>query len=161
MQSNLGIKLALVLASAWIFCGSASAQEPGYGMGPGMRHHMMAGPGHMTGPAMMQGQREARLQALGLSEEQRAKIDAIREETRRKNWDAIGQIRAERFKLRQMFRAEQVDPGTVVEQRRKVDDLRRQVMRARLEARNQILALLTPEQRQTARSFGPLRRGRG
>ena len=91
----------------------------------------------------------------GLSE---TKIRGIFEETRRKNWDAIGQIRSERFKLRELMRGEKVDPNAAVEQKRKIDDLRRQVMRARLEARNQVLALLTPEQREQARS---LRQQRG
>ena len=133
---------------------------PGPGMGPEMRGQGM-GPGR--GPGMVQGIR-GRLQALGLNEDQRMKIGGIMEETRRKNWDVIGQVQAERFKLRQMFRGDEVDPAEITEQKRKVDDLKRQVLRARLEARNQVFALLTPEQRQKMRSFGPprgARRGNG
>jgi len=144
----------------------------GHGMGPGMMGHGMMGHGMMgrqghgpgRGPGMMQGARGEFLQQLGLNDDQRMKIARIREETRRKNWDVVGQIQAERFKLREMYFGDKVDPAAVTEQQRKVDDLKRQVLRARLEARNQVFALLTPEQRQKARSFGPprwARDGRG
>ena len=152
MQSGRRIKFALLLAASWAVCGTALAQMPAWGTGPGP-----GGMGGHHGPGMMQSQREARLQALGLDQEQRAKIDRIREETRYKNWDVLGQIGAERFKLREMYRADKLDAAAIVDQRSKVDDLKRQVLRARLEARNQGFALLTPEQRQTARSFGPPR----
>ena len=143
---------------------------PGYGAGmdPGMmgghRDHMGPGTMHGRGAGMMRGRWERMAQALGLSENQRAKVRGIMEDTRRKNWDVLGQIRSERFKLREMLRGDKVDPNAAVEQKRKVDDLKRQVMRSRLEARNQVLALLTPEQREKARAYGPRRRsghGRG
>jgi Spy/CpxP family protein refolding chaperone len=105
------------------------------------------------GAGMMRGRGEHMARALGLSEDQRAKVRQIMEDTRRKNWDALGQIQTERFKLREMVRGDKVDPSAAVEQKRKVDDLKRQVMKARLEARNQVLALLTPEQREKARSL--------
>ena len=170
----------LVLVAVGATAGVALAQGPGYGpgqgsgpgYGPGMGHGMMggygSGPVHNMGPGMMQrpgagmmrghGERMARV--LGLSEDQRAKVRQIVEDTRRKNWDALGQIRSERFKLREMVRGDQVDPDAAVEQKRKLDDLKRQVMRSRLEARNQVLALLTPEQREKARAFGPQCRSR-
>ena len=116
---------------------------------------MMGHHGH--GPGMMRGRGERMARALGLSEDQRAQVGRIMEDTRRKNWDVLGQIQAERFKLREMFRGDKVDPNAAVEQKRKIDDLKRQVMGARLEARNQVLALLTSEQREKARSFGPPR----
>ncbi len=158
----------LVLVAAGATAGVAFAQGPGYGpgqgsgpgYGPGMGHGMMGGYGsglvHNMGPGMMQGpgagtmrgHGERMARALGLSEDQRATVRQIMEDTRRKNWDALGQIRSERFKLREMLRGDKVDPDAAVEQKRKVDDLQRQVMRSRLEARNQVLALLTPEQRE-------------
>ncbi len=148
---------------------------PGYGPGPGMGRGpgygpQGFGPGHGMGPGMMHGRGAGTMRgrwervahALGLSEDQRAKVGRIMEDTRRKNWDVLGQIRSERFKLREMVRGDQVDPDAAVEQKRKVDDLKRQVMRSRLEARNEVLALLTPEQREKARSFRQQRwAGRG
>ena len=156
MQACPKIRFALLLAASWVFCGAALAQGPVYGSGP--EASGMGGPGHPV-PGMLQGFRAARLQALGLDQTQRAKIDRIREEARSKNWDVLGQIRAERFKLRELYRTDTLDPAAIVEQQRKVDDLKRQVLRVRLEARNQVFALLTLEQREKARSFGP-RRGR-
>jgi len=177
IRSIVGI---LILVSAGSTAGVALAQGPGHvhgqgagpgygaGMGPGMMgghddHHMGPGMMHGRGAGMMRGRGEHMAQALGLSEDQRAKVRGIMEDTRRKNWDVLGQIRSERFKLREMLRGDKVDPNAAVEQKRKVDDLKRQVMRARLEARNQVFALLTPEQREKARSFGPRlgRHGRG
>ena len=193
MKASLKINRALMLAALWAVAGTAMAQGPGYwqgqaggpGYGPGMGPGMMGGygggpgygpqgfrPGHGMGPGMMhghgagtmRGRWERMAHALGLSEDQRAKVGQIMEDTRRKNWNVLGQIQSERFKLREMVRGDRVDPNAAVEQKRKLDDLKRQVMRSRLEARNQVLALLTPEQREKARAFGPprwSRHGRG
>lgn len=168
MTNIRSIGRILILVAAGSAAGVALAQGPGYWHGPG------GGPGYGpgTGPGMMHGRRAGAMRdrwqrmahALGLSEDQRAKVGRIFEDTRRKNWDVLGQIRSERFKLREMVRGDKVDPDAAVEQKRKVDDLKRQVMRSRLEARNQVLALLTPEQREKARAFGPRRwsrHGRG
>ena len=180
MTNIRSIARILILIAAGSAAGVALAQGPGYwqgqgagsgygpGMGPGMmgghRDHMGPGTMHGRGAGMMRGRWERMAQALGLSEDQRAKMRGIMEDTRRKNWDVLGQIRSERFKLREMLRGDKVDPNAAVEQKRKVDDLRREIMRSRLEARNQVLALLTPEQREKARAYGPRRwsgHGRG
>ncbi len=173
---NIGRMITLAAACAAAGTALAQAPGPGYGPGPGMMvggpghghahgpgmhpgmmpHH--GGPGPAGSPGLMRGRWERMGQMLGLSEDQRAKIRGIFEETRRKNWDAIGQIQSERFRLRELMRGDQVDPNAAVEQKRKIDDLKRQVMRARLEARNQVLALLTPEQREKAKT---LRQNRG
>jgi Spy/CpxP family protein refolding chaperone len=113
----------------------------GYGPGPGYGRRGY-GPG-------------GGLAALNLSDEQRDKIAAIQEENRKKNWDRMGQMRSEQFKLRRMYYADKVDPAAVAEQQKKVDDLRRQLIQSRVEARNQVQAVLTPEQRKQFRQFGP------
>ena len=177
----------LFLGAAGATAGVALAQGPGYwqgqgggpgygpGMGPGMMGGYGSGPGYGPGmgpgmmghdakgrgPGAMRGRWEHMAHALGLSEDQRAQVRRIMEDTRRKNWDVLGQIQSERFKLREMVRGDKVDPNAAVEQKSKVDDLKRQVMRSRLEARNQVLALLTPEQREKARAFGQQRWSRG
>jgi Spy/CpxP family protein refolding chaperone len=136
----------------------------GHGGGPAYGGHRF-GPGENKGRGRDAGRMLGRMaRVLGLSEDQRAKVRRIMEDTRRKNWDVLGQIRSARFDLREIMRADKIDPDAAVEQKRKVDDLRRQIMRARLEARNQVLALLTPEQREKERAFGPRRwsrHGRG
>lgn len=130
---------------------------PGYGPGPGMGGYgygpgMMGGPGYGGGRGFGPG---GGLAALNLSGDQSEKIAAIQEENRRKNWDAMGQMRAEQFKLRQMFNADKIDSNAVAEQQKKVDELRRQMLKSRVDARNQVAAILTPEQRKQFKQFGP------
>ena len=119
-----------------------------YGYGPGMMGGYGPGYGGGRGPG-------GGLAALNLSSEQSEKIAAIQEENRRKNWDAMGQMRAEQFKLRQMFNADKIDSNAVAEQQKKVDELRRQMLKSRVDARNQVAAILTPEQRKQFRQSGP------
>lgn len=143
---------ALGLAGA---VAAAFAQGPGPGYGPGYGPGM-GGLGY--GPGMMGGYGRGPgggLIALDLSSEQREKIAAIQEENRRKNWDAMGQLRSEQFKLGQMYNADKVDSEAVSEQQKKVDELRRQLLKSRLDARNQVAAILTPEQRKHLRQSGP------
>lgn len=148
--------LSLGLAGA---TGAALAQGPGmggYGPGPGMMGGYGPGPGMMGGygPGMMGGYGRG-LAALDLSAEQRDKIAAIQEENRRKNWDAMGQLRSEQFKLSQMYNTDKIDSTAVSEQQKKVDELRRQLLKSRLDARNQVAAILTPEQKKHLRQIGP------
>jgi len=119
---------------------------PGSGYGP-----RGGGPGWGYGPRGGGGP----LAALDLTEEQSRKIAVLREENRRKNWDVMGNMRTEQFKLRQMLFTDKPDPEAVAEQQKKVDDLRRQMIKSRVESRNQIAGILTPEQRQQFRSFAP------
>jgi len=150
------------LAGALLAAGGLVAAQ-GYGYGPGM----MGGYGPGYGPGMMGGYGRgmmgdgasfgatAPLAALDLTDEQRDKIAALREENRRKNWDNMGKVRAEQFKLRQMYGADNVDPQAFAEQQKRVDDLRREMLVSRLETHKQVLTVLTPEQRKQLRSFGP------
>jgi Spy/CpxP family protein refolding chaperone len=119
---------------------------PGYGpgYGPGMRG---GGPGYGPGASL--------LDSLNLSDEQRDRIQVIQEENRQKNWTAMGQMRSEMFALRRMYYADKVDANAVAEQQKKVDELRRQMLKSRLETRNQVEALLTPEQRKQFRQYRP------
>ena len=153
--------------------GPGQGYGPGYGRGGGM---MGGGPGWgpgMGGPGWGPGMGgyyggDARgwgpgwqrggggpLAALDLTDDQQQKIARIQEDQRAKNWNTMGQIRAEQFKLRQMYYGDKVDANAIVEQQKKVDDLRRGLIKSRVETRNQIDALLTKEQRQQFRSFGP------
>jgi Spy/CpxP family protein refolding chaperone len=157
--------LALGLAAA---VSVALAQGPGPdgpGYGPGYGPGMMGGYGY--GPGMMGGYgpgygRGGRgfgpgggLAALDLNAEQREKVAAVQEENRKANWSTMGQMRSEQFKLRQMYNADKVDSAAVADQQKKVDELRRQMLKSHVEARNQINAILTPEQRKQFRQYGP------
>jgi len=166
------IAAGVVLAAA-IGSSAVAQQGPGYGPGPGYGygHGMMGGhsPGDGHGHGMMGGMmggygagpghggyaHGAGLAALNLTDEQREKIARIQEESRSKNWNTMGQMRGETFKLRQMYFGDKLDSNAISEQQRKVDELRLQMLKSQVETRNQVAALLTPEQRQQFRSFGP------
>ena len=134
---------------------------PGNGYGPGMMGGgygpgMMGngyGPGMMGngyGPGMMGG-----YAALDLTDDQRQKLAALGEQARRKSWDTMGQLRSEQYKLRELLRADPVNATAVVDQQLKVDDIRRQVLKARIDARNEMAGVLTPDQRKRVREAGP------
>ena len=157
------MRTALILAGALAFASPlAGAQAPGM-MGDGMRGQGMMGQGMMDQGMMGQGmmgqgmgaQQGGMLAALNLSDAQREKVLAIQEEHRKKNWAAMGEVRAEQYKLRSLYGADKLDADKVAEQQKKVDELRRQMLKSRIEAHNQIAALLTPEQRKELRQRAP------
>jgi Spy/CpxP family protein refolding chaperone len=159
--------LALGLAAAAaVYAQGGPGYGPGAGYGPGMMGGYGGGPGMMggygPGPGMMGGYGPGwggpsggATAALNLTDEQREKVLAIQEENRRKNWDTMGKMRAEQFKLRSLYNADSVDPQAFAEQQKKVDELRRAMLVSRLETRKQVEAVLTPEQRKQFRQFGP------
>ena len=149
MRKTLVIGAALVLASS-------VALAQGYGAGHGQGRGMMGGQGY--GPGMMGGQgygAGGMFAALNLSDDQREKISAIQEGQRNKNWAAMGEVRSEQFKLRGLYGTERLDADKIAEQQKKVDELRRQLLKSRVEAHNQIAAVLTPEQRKQLRQLAP------
>lgn len=120
----------------------------GYGRGSGWGMGSMMGiPGH--GPMGM-----GPYHALNLSEQQRAKISQIQDETRRKNWDVMGKLLDEQARLRELFAAEKRDPSAIGKQTMKMAELRRQLVEASVDAHNRMEALLTKEQKEQLRSFG-------
>ena len=158
------IAVALGLAAA----GAAMAQGYGPGVGgygPGMMGGgygpgMMGGGGY--GPGMMGGHGPGGgmmgfgpLGALDLKDDQRDKIFAIQEEARTKNFGTMTQMRAEQYKMAKMYNAEKADPKLIGEQQKKVDELRRQMIQSRVETRNEIEAVLTPEQKKQLRQYAP------
>ena len=110
----------------------AAGTPPGYAGRPGM----MGNPG---GPGI----------------DQQQKIATIHEDTRQKNWDAMGQLLSERFRLSSLYRADKLDANAIIEQQRKVDELRRVLLRSHIEMEIQIDALLTKDQRELLRSTTP------
>jgi Spy/CpxP family protein refolding chaperone len=165
--------IALGLAAA----GSVMAQGYGPGYGPGNAYGpgMMGGgygpgvvgggygPGMMGGgygPGMMGGYGRGvmgygPLDALDMKDDQRDKIFVLQEEARTKNFGTMTQMRAEQYKLAKMYNAEHADPKLIGEQQKKVDELRRQMIQSHVETRNQVEALLSPEQKKQLRQYGP------
>ncbi|MGZ5144963.1 MAG: Spy/CpxP family protein refolding chaperone [Burkholderiales bacterium] len=172
------VGLVVAVATAGTIAMAQQQGGPGYGpgysrggggYGPGMMGGYGPGPGMMGGYGGGYGQGWGRggygldgpLAALNLTEEQREKVAKIQEENRSKNWNTMGQMQSEMFKLRQMYFSEKLDANALSEQQRKVDELRRQMLKSRVEARNEMAAVLTPDQRQQLRSFGPWWQDRG
>ena len=54
-----------------------------------------------------------------------------------------------------MYSADKLDPDKIAEQQKKVDELRRQMIKSHAETHNQVMAVLTPEQRKQARQLRP------
>ena len=165
-RTKLTAMAAVAVLAAAIGSSAVAQPRPGYGPGPGYGYGpgMMGGnsPGDGYGRGMMGGYGPgwghgggAGLASLNLTDEQREKIAKIQEDNRSKNWNTMGQMRGEMFKLRQMYFGDKLDSNAISEQQRKVDELRRQMLKAQIETRNQVAAILTPEQRQQFRSFGP------
>ncbi len=151
-------------------------EERGYGRGPGMMRGYGEGPGALGGGrGMMRGYGEGPgawgggpgmmrewgaspggpFSRLDLTADQQQKIAGIHEDMRRKTWDTMGQLHSEQFKLRHLYAADKPDPNAIADQQKKIDDLRLTMLKARVETANQIRAVLTKEQRERLREFGP------
>lgn len=170
----------VVAIAAWAWSTVALADTPGGGMmggghGPGMMGRgcdqgMMGGrhgPGMMDGgyghammgkgmPGAPQG-----LPGVSLDDKQRKQVNVIHDDLRRKRWELMGRTMDEQVKLRDLYDAEMRDPAVIGAAYQRIFDLRRQMIEATVSAHNRIEALLTPEQRKTAREhWGQSWRGR-
>lgn len=181
---NIKQKLVGALAALSLLgtVAGASAQQGqpyyGYGVGPGM----MGGwcPGCMMGPGMMGGRSMAPGMMLGdwddwgdrymgrammegysywpalnLTEQQQAKIAQIQEDFRKRKWDLAAKMDAEQAKLNEIYYSGKRDPVVIDNQYKKIFDLRRQMVQESVEAQNRIDAVLTEEQKERSRGYGP------
>ena len=145
--------IAAVIAGATALGAGAVLADPpagGYGMGPGMMGGYGMGYGMMGGYGMGYGA----LSALNLTEAQRDKIFAIQEEARKKNWDLMGKMQEENYKLRKLLAATPRDRKAVSAQYDKLNALRQQRFETALEAEEKVDGALTKEQRDKLRSYG-------
>jgi Spy/CpxP family protein refolding chaperone len=140
----------------------------GYGWGPG---GMMGGYGSRYGGGYGYGGMGAMMGMMGigghgmmgmgpyymldLNDQQRAKIGQIQDEMRKKNWEVMGKLLDEQARLRDLYVADKRDPAAIGKQSMKVAELRRQLLEASVDAHNRIEALLTKEQKERLRRFGP------
>jgi Spy/CpxP family protein refolding chaperone len=119
----------------------------GYGRGYGMGSGMMGGPGMMGGGALF---------ALDLTEAQRKEVLAIQDETRKKNWTAMGAMHDEMAKLRDALWSGERDRAKIAAANRRMFELRQQMLDNRLDAAERIEKVLTPQQRESLlRRWGP------
>ena len=124
-----------------------------YGMGPGM----MGGYGaYGTGPGMMRGYGRNGAGALDLSDEQREKITRVQESLSTRHWELMGKMREQQFALRELLASGRADDATIGKAYRTLDALRQQLWTSAADARKQMDAVLTQEQReQLQRRFRP------
>jgi Spy/CpxP family protein refolding chaperone len=129
--------------------GPRGGYGPGYGAGGGRGY----GPGYGMGPGMMGGNGLGmmNLRQLGLSDEQRAQVNKIHDELRRKNWDVLGKTQDEAARLRDLYAAEKFDRAAMTAAYKRLGDLRQVRVENMLEAYEKVDAVLTPEQRKTLR----------
>jgi Spy/CpxP family protein refolding chaperone len=129
----------------------------GGGMGPGMMGGgmgMMGGPGMMgggfgMGPGMMGGGFGMDpLYALNLTDEQRAKVEKILDEERKKHWDTAGKMMEEQNRLRDLYQEDTPDPKKVGAVYGSIAKLQQQMVENHIQARNQVQQILTKEQRE-------------
>jgi Spy/CpxP family protein refolding chaperone len=123
----------------------------GYGMGPGMMHGW--GGGYGMGSGMMHGWGGGYLAALDLSAEQEAKIDKIRDETRRAHWALMGNMMDLRVRLRDLIAASDPDKSAIAKVNKELFDLQQTMLDSSLETRKRIEAVLTPKQQETMRGW--------
>ena len=132
--------------------GYGSGMMEGYG--PGMMRGY--GPGMMSehGPGMMYFGREMQ-QVLGLSDEQRKKLDAIHDDLQAKNWETMGKMRSEMIKIRELASAEPLDKAALDNAYKRINELRQQRFDAHIAARGEMESVFTKDQKERFRNFGP------
>lgn len=114
----------------------------GYGMGPGMM-----GGGYGMGPGMMGGGWGMGPQGLSdLSADQRAKIFKIQDETRKKNWELMGQMMDEQARLRDLYNAPKRDSAAITSANKKISELQRRMYESAADAHKRMEAVMSKKQ---------------
>lgn len=135
--------------------GMMGGYGPGYGMGPGMMGPGMMGgygPGYGMGPGMMgPGMMGGPYAGANLTDEQQTRITAIQDEVSKKQWDLMGQMQDEQFKLQQLYSTPKRDNAAINDAYKRLSSARRQMHEAMLDARKRTEAVLTPEQKNEMR----------
>ena len=134
---------------------------PGPGMGPGM---MGGGPGYGPGgqgygPGMMGGMGMGlgrALWSLDLNDTQRKEILKVQDELRKKNWELAGKMQDELARLRDAYwGADKRDRAAISAATKQIGALRQQRVENSLDAADRIEKVLTAEQRQQLKRWGP------
>jgi len=128
----------LTLIATVAFAGTAFAQGPGRGHGRG--HRMFR-----------------HLEQLGLSAEQSAQIQELRQQHRAQVAPFREQMRNERRAMRELWQSDAPDRAAIIAQHNVIAEIREQMAIARIDLRLAVFQLLTAEQRSQLRDM----RGRG
>ena len=138
---------ALFSATAWAQMGPGmmGGHGPGgYGMGPGMMG--------ADGPGMMRGYGGEGYRGLNLTDDQRAKIAAIREEFSRKRWDLMSKMHERHDELNRSGVPGKSDEASDRKIYQAMNDAHKAMFELSLDARKQIDAVFTKEQREQLRT---------
>lgn len=138
--------------------GGGGGYGPGYGMGPGMMGGG-TGPGMMGGGMMgggMMGGGMGGLWRLDLTDTQRQQVLKVQDELRRKNWDLLGKQQDEQAKLRDAYLGSgKRDRAAIVAAYKRIGELRVQRIENSLDAAEKIEGVLTQQQRDQLKGWGP------
>lgn len=132
--------------------GAGGGMGPGYGMGPGMGGYGM-GPGFGGGPGMGYGRGYGGLAGLNLTDDQRKAINKIMDDQQKAQYDAYGKIMQQNSKLRDLYSQDKWDANAITGAYDQIQKQRLAMLRSRIDARNKIYDVLTPQQRQQFRQF--------
>ena len=130
-------------------CGMGAGMMSGYGMGHGMTGRYGMGHGMMSGFGMGYGMmgRYGGAYALGLTSEQRDNIAVIRNDSINKAWPIMGQLRSQYFEFARLMNVENPDRAAINKTYARISDLQKQLLDMRLTARQQMMKVLTADQR--------------
>ena len=124
----------------------------GYGMGPGMMGGYGMGPGMMggygMGPGMMGGYGMGLRGLPDLTADQRSRIAKIRDETRKKHWELMGQLMDEQARLQDLYDAPKQDSDAIGASYRKMSELQRKIYESAADAHKRMETVLTQEQKE-------------
>ncbi|WP_245004733.1 Spy/CpxP family protein refolding chaperone [Paraburkholderia sacchari] len=124
-------------------------------MGPGMMGFGMPGRG-MMGGGMMGGYgcgpgNGSVMGGLDLTRDQRSRINAIVDQTRKSHWTLMGKMLDQQASLRDLYNAPTRDQAAIDKGYKTLRDLRQQMYTTSVDARKRIEAVLTPGQRDKLR----------
>jgi Spy/CpxP family protein refolding chaperone len=109
------------------------------------------GPGMMGGGMGM-----GALWQLDLTDAQRQQVLKIQDDLRRKNWDLLGKQQDEQAKLRDAyFGSAKRDRAAIIAAYKRIGDLRVQRIENSLDAAEKLEGVLTPQQRDQLKRWGP------
>ena len=140
--------------------GMMNGYGPGYGpgmmngYGPGYGPGMMGGYGPGYGPGFGFGARGgAARNPLSLSNDQRTKINAIQNQTRKSNWALMGQIQDEQAKIGDLSEAPSPDNAAIEKAEKDISKLQQQMYQNAVDAHKKMDEVLTKEQKEKLRGY--------
>ena len=149
-----------ILAGAVAAAGTVQANPFHKGQGDGFRGGPMNGPTEVDRVLQLAHRLERVAEQIGLSEEQRDAIHAVVDEARPQLRDLGGEMRANRDELREASSPENYDPGAVSALATAQGELIARGIVLGAQVRFDVLAVLTPDQREQLEALRGERRRR-